>query len=114
MMATALPHSCACGVRWAGDNTAHCSTCHLTFSGPWSFDRHRRDGQCRPPAEVGFVLIERVGYTVYGAPSDDTSPWRADRGSRGQEGPGTLPLRAVDGLEPSDGCTPTRNPEDPL
>ena len=62
-----LPHSCKCGKRWAGGNTAHCpGECHLSFSTARAFDMHRKDGHCRPPAEVGLVERDRVGYSVWG------------------------------------------------
>ncbi len=69
----ALPHACGrCHAHWAGSSTAHCGAdCHHTFTSPRSFDKHRFDGECRPPATVGLVAIERVGYTAWGFPIDD-------------------------------------------
>lgn len=68
-----LPHTCGrCGSRWAGTNTAHCAAdCHQTFTSPRSFDKHRLNGECRPPATVGLVALERAGYTAWGSPIDD-------------------------------------------
>ncbi len=67
-----LPHSCKCGAKWSGGETAHCAAdCHLNFSTARSFDRHRKDGQCRPPADIGLVERERRGYTVWGQPGDE-------------------------------------------
>lgn len=49
---------CRCGTRWhqRGDQTGHCSGCHLTFRSLRAFDLHRRDGQagrvCLHPREV--------------------------------------------------------------
>jgi len=31
-----------CDAEWTGANTSHCSACHLTFSGPTLFDKHRQ------------------------------------------------------------------------
>lgn len=31
-----------CDNTWTGANTAHCSACHRTFSGPTLFDKHRQ------------------------------------------------------------------------
>jgi hypothetical protein len=67
-----LRHGCRCGARWEGYNTAHCGAqCHKTFSSPRAFDRHRSNGQCRPPADAGLVEIQRIGYVVWGYPADD-------------------------------------------
>lgn len=44
-----LPHSCRCQARWGGQKTAHCPTCHLTFTVASNFDRHRRGGARRRP-----------------------------------------------------------------
>jgi hypothetical protein len=51
-----LPHHCnGCANRWNGFDTCHCVGCHLTFIGTAAFDRHRRGGECQPPASVGLV-----------------------------------------------------------
>ena len=34
---------------------AHCSLCHVTFSGPWTFDEHRRSGKCARPQINGMT-----------------------------------------------------------
>ena len=73
------PHHCAkCPSRWAGANTAHCTACHLTFTGLTAFDKHRtgshsdRRGRfCLAPEVVGLVLTSRL-YPCYGEPIDDT------------------------------------------
>jgi hypothetical protein len=44
---------------------AHCGACHTTFGGVSGFDRHRRDGQCLTPAEIGYT---DDGRGVYRAP----------------------------------------------
>jgi hypothetical protein len=71
-----LPNSCGrCPARWAGSNTAHCASCHRTFSSPSAFDDHRiRNtvaGGCIDPAKAGMVEHQRVGYSVWGYPSDE-------------------------------------------
>jgi hypothetical protein len=40
---------------------AHCGAvgCHRTFGGVSGFDRHRRNGECLDPAELG--MVERGG-----------------------------------------------------
>lgn len=66
-----LPHSCRCGTRWNGQRTAHCAAeCHLTFSGETSFRRHRRDGRCLNPAEVGMSLLPGRPYECWGYPGE--------------------------------------------
>jgi len=66
-----LPHHCqGCPKRWNGYNTGHCKVCHETFSGITAFDKHRVNGKCRPPAEVGLVESKRA-YPCWGFPSDD-------------------------------------------
>jgi hypothetical protein len=65
-----LPHGCTCGARWSGANTAHCGACHVTYTSVGAFDRHRRAGECRPPAEAGLVQRGRAGYTAWGLPGD--------------------------------------------
>lgn len=73
---TFLPHHCAkCTGRWNGFNTAHCSACHLTFTGVTAFDKHRAGNHsvrryCLSPEEVGLVLTGRA-YPCWGFPSDD-------------------------------------------
>lgn len=72
-----LPHSCgSCDNRWAGASTAHCGGgrgCHVTFSSPSSFDRHRREGRCLAPAAAGLAALDRAGYVVWGSPADEAS-----------------------------------------
>lgn len=62
-----------CRVRWWGRSTAHCPSCHQTFTGVSGFDQHRRDGACRPPAEAGLEPKQRHGYHAWGRPD---SGWR--------------------------------------
>lgn len=71
-----LPHSCRCQARWAGMSTAHCATCHLTFTGPSAFDTHRRGGECTTPGDAGLIAHQRAGYLAFGRPGDDTNTAR--------------------------------------
>lgn len=66
-----LPHSCQCGARWGGANTAHCSAvgCHLVFSGITAFDAHRRNGRCISPQEAGLILVGGRPYECWGQES---------------------------------------------
>jgi hypothetical protein len=63
-----LPHSCKCGKRWAGSATAHCPSCHETFTVVSAFDRHRRGGSCVDPAGIGLHSYQRIGYVAWGHP----------------------------------------------
>ena len=64
---TALPHSCRCGTRWGGLKTAHCTTCHKTFTVVSAFDKHRRGDTCLDPLDAGLVLTDRK-YQCWGFP----------------------------------------------
>lgn len=72
-----LPNACGrCANRWSGTRTAHCGTCHRTFSSPTAFDLHRirrgtAAGTCADPADVGLVEHHRPGYAVWASPSDE-------------------------------------------
>lgn len=48
------------GCQLPTPSQAHCSVCHRTFSGMWAFDKHRRDGRCLDPAELGLVERDRI------------------------------------------------------
>jgi hypothetical protein len=65
-----LPHSCRCGKRWSGSLTCHCPTCHLTFSGVTHFDRHRRNGQCLDPADIGLIVMAGRAFECWGETHD--------------------------------------------
>jgi hypothetical protein len=69
-----LPHSCGgCDSRWSGGLTCHCGSCHNSFGGVSNFDRHRRNGQCVDPAELGLSLLSGRAYPCWGS-SEDTTP----------------------------------------
>lgn len=55
-----------CPSRWSGLSRAHCSGCHLTFTGVTMFDRHRNSDGCANPVDLGMVL--RAGG-IWGAPA---------------------------------------------
>lgn len=74
--APSLPHSCKCGERWAGNSTAHCAACHLTFTVVSAFDKHRRNGECVHPVTVGLHLYGRTGYVAWGYP-DSGHDWHS-------------------------------------
>lgn len=62
-----LPHRCGrCESRWAGNSTCHCGSCHVTFSGVTTFDRHRRNGQCLNPYSIGLSLLPGRAYHCWG------------------------------------------------
>lgn len=68
-----LPFTHRCGARWSGNNTSHCGGgCCRTFSSVGTFDRHRRDGRCLDPANIGMSLIPGRAYEVWGYPGDTT------------------------------------------
>lgn len=59
--------SCSgCDNTWSGLRMAHCPTCHLTFSTPTNFDRHRIGTKvplvCCPPEDVGLVANDYGTY----------------------------------------------------
>lgn len=71
-----LPYTCGgCNNGWGGYRTAHCASCHETFSGVTVFDEHRKDGICQLPEKVGMKYNRRGtgenAYRVWGYPMDD-------------------------------------------
>ena len=67
--------TCRCGARWGGEKTAHCDTCHETFTVVRAFDQHRTGRytdtgrQCTNPAKVGLVDAGRA-YRCWGFAGD--------------------------------------------
>jgi hypothetical protein len=67
-------HCRRCGATWArASKTAHCPTCHRTFSSPSAFDRH-----LKPAAESGCyrpetVVRRKTGARVFAEPR--VNPW---------------------------------------
>jgi hypothetical protein len=73
---TAPLHACGrCHSHWTGLNTAHCNSCHLTFTGVSAFDEHRYNGTCRPITETRLIDRERNGVVMYGWESSDSEDW---------------------------------------
>jgi hypothetical protein len=70
-----LTAGCRCGARWSGLSTAHCGSCHVTFTSVTAFDRHRRGGRCLDPVEAGLEAKTRPGgYVAYGRVDDGRHP----------------------------------------
>jgi hypothetical protein len=44
-----------CENWWTGLSSAHCSACHITFTGIYAFDMHRRGGRCADPNDIDLV-----------------------------------------------------------
>jgi hypothetical protein len=61
----------ACGSWWTGAERSHCGSCHLTYSSLTAFDRHRKAGQCQPPASVGLVPRVKPYGTLWGFPAPE-------------------------------------------
>ncbi len=72
-------HGCGrCDARWDGAAMCHCSSCHATFGGVSSFDRHRagskpgsgnhfKQGECTDPSLLGYELNKHGTWVT---PSD--------------------------------------------
>jgi hypothetical protein len=63
-----MTFGCAgCGNRWGGQLTCHCSAsgCHMTFSTPAAFAKHRFYGKCREPFSMGLMDAGRE-YRCFG------------------------------------------------
>jgi hypothetical protein len=76
-MAEIVHHGKDCSWRQSGNNTGHCSGCHVTFDGERSFDRHQtvKDGKviCHDPA----TMTRRDGSAMYESRTDDVATyWR--------------------------------------
>jgi hypothetical protein len=69
-----FPHRCACGSGWSGSRTCHCggaAGCHRTFTGESTFRRHRRNGVCLDPTEMG--MTQRRAYSCWGTVEKETT-----------------------------------------
>ena len=64
---------CRCGIWWAGMSTAHCASCHITFTSVSGFTLHRKGGTCATPADLGMVLSDRK-YPAWALPGAWTGP----------------------------------------
>lgn len=62
-----------CDARWGGLKTAHCPTCHETFTTVPTFDKHRTGShvhdtrRCVPPQDAGLVDAGRA-YPCWAQP----------------------------------------------
>jgi hypothetical protein len=56
------PNQCGPNCQRPTRSQAHCAArgCHRTFGGVGNFDRHRRDGKCLLPSELGMVLKQGI------------------------------------------------------
>lgn len=74
-----MSNTCRCGAEWTGMLTAHCGSCHETFSAVGPFDRHRKGGACNPPTDFGMADMGRA-YRCWGFPMDeqDSARMKAD------------------------------------
>jgi len=68
-----LPFGHKCGARWSGMQTSHCARCHQTFGGVGGFDRHRKDGKCLVPVDIGMSLLPGRAFAVWGMPHTEPS-----------------------------------------
>lgn len=50
------------------DQVCRCAGCQETFSGIITFDRHRVDGSCCHPSDVGLQIDERPAGTLWADP----------------------------------------------
>ena len=65
-----LPHEdTRCGARWSGYATAHCASCHRTFTAVGNFDKHRTRAGCADPASLGMALSTRI-YDAWSLPTE--------------------------------------------
>lgn len=86
-----------CPAEWTGLKAAHCAACHITFSTPGNFDRHR-PGECLPPESVGLVVLRKYENTsVWGQPGRDDADSRHDSFTQTAEQPSPV-VRSTPGL----------------
>jgi hypothetical protein len=48
----------ACEATWAGEDRAHCASCHRTFDTVHLWDAHRLDGTCQHPRALGLTATK--------------------------------------------------------
>lgn len=54
------------GTLTEGTNRSKCSRCGEYFTSVGTFERHRREGQCLNPGDVGMKIKELKGGTYWG------------------------------------------------
>lgn len=87
---------CRCGRTWSGTSRAHCSGCHLTFTGLVAFEKHRKQFECVKPWRLPGVFQLRNG--LWGLPGDRPPL------ARGTEGEGISgPFPAPEGDDTGEG-----------
>jgi hypothetical protein len=47
-----------CDATWAGEDRAHCASCHRTFDTVSVWDEHRRDDRCVHPRRLGLATTK--------------------------------------------------------
>ena len=54
-----------CRGKWKSKGAAHCTAkgCHRTFRSVGGFIKHRKDGVCKDPADLGMVLKDDFWIT---------------------------------------------------
>lgn len=57
--------TCSKGCKWSGLSRAHCGSCHTTFGGVTSFDRHRRGGMCVKPEDIGLIAKDNGEFVIW-------------------------------------------------
>jgi hypothetical protein len=61
-----------------GTSTALCTVCHESFNTVSNYDRHRRDGWCLNPEEIGLRKAS-TGHWVYAATPEEIERLRTFR-----------------------------------
>jgi hypothetical protein len=51
-------------------NAAHCAACHLTFTAPYGFDLHRKDGRCLTVRQITSKGLAEIRPGMYGTPRE--------------------------------------------
>ena len=72
-----MTHSAACTLGWQPTRKCHCASCCENFSTVTNFDKHRRNGECVPPAEAGLQQNKRGVWTAPGETDFDARFGRA-------------------------------------
>ncbi len=52
--------ACVCGERWKSKTLSHCSACHRSFELVSECLKHRKDGHCLNPLDLGMVMKEGI------------------------------------------------------